>query len=154
MFGWKFSGLAIQIQQKKCEFLLEAGNSEAAVFFVAVRDTYQREIATHVELSEWSFSGCINVGICINDSIFFCTEFRKDCLNKLQGIGDDALESQNYSEAIKQYVALEPLIGDLSSKHELLLKRSKAYSGMGPANWEMALQDAEAVLSCSHLHTS
>lgn len=83
--------------------------------------------------------------------MFFCTDFGKDCLNKLQGIGDEALKSENYSEAIKQYMALEPLIGDLSSKHELLLKRSKAHSGMGPENWEMALQDAEEVLSCSHL---
>ncbi|KAI9457059.1 hypothetical protein HD554DRAFT_2303563 [Boletus coccyginus] len=128
LFGWKFSGLAIQIQQKKCEFLLQAGNSEAAVLFVKMKNMYQREIATHVELSEWSL------------------KFRKDCLNELQGIGDEALGSGNYSEAIKQYMALEPLVGDLSSKHELLLKRSEAHSGMGPENWEMALQDAEEAI--------
>lgn len=56
IFGWKFSGLAIQIQQRKCGFLLDAGNSEAADLFIKVRETYQREIAMHVELSDWSSS--------------------------------------------------------------------------------------------------
>ncbi|KAF8553994.1 hypothetical protein OG21DRAFT_1140929 [Imleria badia] len=128
IFGWKFSGLAIQIQQKKCEFLLDAGNSEAAVLFIKVRETYQREIAMHVELSDWS------------------SKFRRDCLEKLQDIGDKALNSGNYGEAIKQYTAVEPLIGDGDLKHELLLKRSEAHAEIIPANWREALQDAEEAI--------
>lgn len=74
-------------------------------------------------------------------------EFRRDCLKKLQDIGDQALESGNYGEAIKQYTAVEPLIGDGDLKHELLLKRSKAHAEIVPANWREALQDAEEVAS-------
>lgn len=54
IFGWKFSGLGIQVQQRKCEFLLNQGNSEAADLFVKLKDTYQREIATHAQLSTWA----------------------------------------------------------------------------------------------------
>ena len=56
IFGWKFSGLAIQIQQRKCEFLLDAGDPQSADLFVELRSTYQREIAMHVELADWSSS--------------------------------------------------------------------------------------------------
>lgn len=84
----------------------------------------------------------------------FFTEFGRDCLKKLERLGDEALESCNYGEAIKQYTAVKPLIGDLDLKHDLLLKRSDAHAKIDPPNWREALDDAEEVQSCLHIHTS
>ncbi|KAF8124713.1 hypothetical protein EV363DRAFT_1539540 [Boletus edulis] len=120
-------GLAIQIQQEKCQFLLDAGEAEAAILFVEMRNTYQREIAMHVKLSDWT------------------SEFRRTCLTKLEGLGDEALKSGEYKVAIKHYTAVEPLIGDLDAKHKLLLKRSEAHANI-PENWEEALKDAEEAI--------
>lgn len=58
IFGWKFSGLAIHIQQRQCEFLLDALNSEAVKVFVDFRKTYESEIAMQVEFSHWCSSMC------------------------------------------------------------------------------------------------
>lgn len=54
IFGWRFNELGIQIQQRRCKFLLDTGNSEAAAVFLQVKDTYTREITTYGELSDWS----------------------------------------------------------------------------------------------------
>ncbi|KAH0835821.1 hypothetical protein J3R83DRAFT_9682 [Lanmaoa asiatica] len=92
IFGWKFSGLGILIQQRKCEFLLHVGNPGAADLFLEVKDAYQREIATHAELSSWALA------------------FGRDCLKKLEDLGDKALASGDYNEAIKQYKAAGTLM--------------------------------------------
>jgi hypothetical protein len=82
----------------------------------------------------------------------FFTEFGRDCLRKLERLGDEALKSKNYSDAIKQYTAVKPLIGDLDLKHELLLKRSEAHAEIGPENWREALDDAEEVVLFANPH--
>ncbi|KAG9316089.1 hypothetical protein JVU11DRAFT_3762 [Chiua virens] len=128
IFGWKFSGLEIQIQQRKCEMLLNKGSSEAADLYIEVTSRYQREITLHVELSDWSFV------------------FKQQCLEKLEKLGDEALKGGNYGEAIKQYTAIEPLMGDGDKIYDLLLKRSEAHAKIGSDNWTKALQDAEKAI--------
>lgn len=54
IFGWKFSGLAVQIQQEMCQSLLDNGDAEAAYLYLKVTETYHREIVLHVELADWA----------------------------------------------------------------------------------------------------
>lgn len=81
--------------------------------------------------------------------------FGRACLEKLEDLGDKALDSRDYSKAIRQYTAVEPLVGDPDLQHALLLKRSKAHAENGPENWKWALQDADQVQSLlHHVHAS
>lgn len=74
------------------------------------------------------------------------SDFRRRCLKKLEGLGDEALGSGDYKKAIEYYKAVEPLIADLEPKHDLLLKRSEAYAELGgPDNLRQALRDADDV---------
>ncbi|KAG8214231.1 hypothetical protein J3R82DRAFT_11038 [Butyriboletus roseoflavus] len=68
-------------------------------------------------------------------------DFRGRCVEKLEKLGDTAMNSQNYDAAIGQYsdaLALDP-----TNQSDILLKRSEARVVMG--SWEEALSDAEQV---------
>ena len=82
----------------------------------------------------------------------FFPDFGRVCLDKLQGIGDQALKDKNYAEAIRQYTAVEPLIDDVEQRHELFLKRSEAHAEIDPPSWREALQDAEEVRLSLRIH--
>lgn len=80
--------------------------------------------------------------------------FKRKCCEKLEDLGDKALDSDNFKDAIKQYTAVEPLIVDLEPKFALLLKRSTAHLKLGKENWNLALTDADEVQSSSHVYPS
>ena len=84
----------------------------------------------------------------------FFPDFKRACFDKLQGIGDQALKDKNYAEAIGQYTAVEPFLGDLEQRHELFLKRSEAHAEIDPPNWREALQDAEEVRLSLRIHAA
>lgn len=68
-------------------------------------------------------------------------DFELQCRGKLEGLGDLAMNTQHYDEAISHYsvaLALNP-----TSPQALLIRRSKARAMMGI--WEGALDDANEV---------
>ena len=71
----------------------------------------------------------------------FSTDFRRRCTEKLENLGDIAMDSQKYDEAVKHYSGL--LIFDPSNVSDVLYKRSKAQTLS--KSWKVALVDAEKV---------
>ena len=66
-------------------------------------------------------------------------DFRGRCIEKLEKLGDTAVDSQNHNEAVKRYsdaLSLNPQ--DLS---DILYKRSEAQSLVG--SWQDSLLDAD-----------
>ncbi|KAF8554772.1 TPR-like protein [Imleria badia] len=120
MFRWNFDGLCIVVQQRLCEALYAVGRTrEAAEALLKLTSTFDEEIRTSMEHSEW------------------ITDFRMRCVARFENAGDTALRSGDYEEAINQYsvaLSLDP------TAHDLFLKRSKARALM--ALWEDALRDA------------
>ena len=62
-------------------------------------------------------------------------------------LGDTAMDSNNYDEAIKQYS--DALTLDPTNQSDILLKRSKVRAVMG--SWEQALVDADKVWIVFHV---
>ena len=62
-------------------------------------------------------------------------------------LGDSAMDSNNYDEAIKQYS--DALTLDPANQSDILLKRSKVRAVMG--SWEQALVDADKVWIVFHV---
>ena len=66
-------------------------------------------------------------------------DFRGRCIEKLEKLGDTAIDSQDLNEAIKQYsdaLSLNP-----QNLSDILYKRSKAQSLVG--SWQDSLLDAD-----------
>ena len=70
------------------------------------------------------------------------SDFRWRCRNKLEDLGDSAMNAKQYDEAISQYTAALSL--DPVSAQDLLVKRSGIYAGKG--KWEDVLNDANEVV--------
>ena len=69
------------------------------------------------------------------------------CIENLENLGDVAMDSKNYDEAIKHYsdaLSLGP-----TNQCDILLKRSKVRAVMG--SWEEALIDADKVWIVCHV---
>ena len=67
------------------------------------------------------------------------TDFRGRCIEKLDKLGDKAIDSQNHNEAVKHYsdaLSLNP-----QNLSDILYKRSKAQSSVGL--WQDSLLDAD-----------
>ena len=69
------------------------------------------------------------------------TDFRRRCTEKLENLGNTAMDSQKYDEAIKHYSEL--LMLDPLNVSDVLYKRSKARALR--KSWKVALIDAEKV---------
>ena len=74
--------------------------------------------------------------------------FTQQCLKSLESLGDSALATQNYSEAITHYSAA--LTMGPTAREGILVKRSNAHAAAGA--WNDALNDADEV--CSLLYFS
>lgn len=89
-------------------------------------------------------SGCVSFEM---TSLTLSSDFRQRSSEKLQHLGDTALNSQRYDEAVSHYtIALSP---EPPSPQVILIKRSKAYLATG--SWKQALDDANKVHSFSVL---
>lgn len=76
----------------------------------------------------------------LHSLLTFPADFRKRCVDKLNELGDAALDSAAHRDAVAYYssaLTLEPLSTDVP------IKRSRAYAALG--DWEAALKDANAV---------
>ena len=66
-------------------------------------------------------------------------DFRGHCIEKLEKLGDTAVDSQNHSEAVKHYsdaLSLNP-----QNRSDILYKRSRAQLLVG--SWQDSLFDAD-----------
>ena len=77
----------------------------------------------------------------------FSPDFRARCVEKLENLGDTAMDAKNYDEAIKLYS--DTLTLDPTNQHDILLKRSKVRVVTG--SWEQALVDADKVWIAFHV---
>ena len=76
----------------------------------------------------------------------FSTDFRRHFTEKLEILGDTAMDSQRYDEAVKRYSEL--LMLDPSNVSDVLYKRSKVRALRN--SWKVALIDAEMVWFMLH----
>ena len=94
------------------------------------------------ELSEWSPSGtaenCLNIHI----------GFQRRCYQRYEKLADDAMGSENYTEAADHLSTMLSL--DTKDRVDTLIKRSRARVVM--ESWEDALRDADEVYSMSSRH--
>ena len=72
------------------------------------------------------------------------SDFRGCCVEKLEKLGDTAMDCKNYDEVIKRYS--DALTLDPTNQSDILLKRSKVRAVMGC--WGEALIDADKVGLC------
>ena len=68
-------------------------------------------------------------------------------MEKLEKLGDTAMDSKSYDEAIKRYS--DALTLDPTNQRDILVKRSKVRAVMG--SWEEALIDAGKVWVVFHV---
>jgi tetratricopeptide (TPR) repeat protein len=73
--------------------------------------------------------------------------FRGRCVETLEKLGDTAMDSKKYDEAIKRYS--DALTLDPTNQRDILLKRSKVRAVM--VSWEEALIDADKVWIAFHV---
>ncbi|KAH0832421.1 hypothetical protein J3R83DRAFT_13461, partial [Lanmaoa asiatica] len=79
----------------------------------------------------------------------FSTDFRRRCMDKLNELGDEAMDSAAHRDAAAYYssaLTLDPLSTDV------LDRRSRAHAAMG--DWEAALEDANAAIALDPSHPS
>ena len=69
------------------------------------------------------------------------SDFRLRCVQKLEHCGDEAVDAQQYDDAITQYSATLSL--DPAVPQDVFIKRSKVHMAMG--SWEDALNDTNQV---------
>ncbi|KAF8435498.1 hypothetical protein L210DRAFT_3551412 [Boletus edulis BED1] len=69
-------------------------------------------------------------------------DFKQRALEKLEGLGDKAVDAERYDDAISPYSTALSLI---PSSQAILLKRSKAWLATG--SWKPALEDANQVIT-------
>ena len=79
---------------------------------------------------------------CVSGSIYdhFLLVFRQRCADKLEHLGDVAVNDQRHDDAITQYSAALSLGLQI---HHVFIKRSKVHIAKGL--WESALDDANQV---------
>ena len=74
-----------------------------------------------------------------SDNVF--VDLKRKCIDKLEALGDAALNSGEHDNAIAYYTSALSL--DFSNPEDILVKRSKAQASKG--SWEDALMDANEV---------
>ncbi|KAN0082753.1 hypothetical protein V8E55_008548 [Tylopilus felleus] len=124
--GWKFDDLHITIRQCLCDALYRAGRTlDAVERFRKMTSELGEETSWHDEHRKWA-SG-----------------FRKRCSTKLERLGDAAVDTQKYNEAISHYTTALSL--NPPSPQGIHIKRGKAY--METDSWKQALYDADQVIT-------
>ena len=133
------------VYQAVCDVLEQDGRlSEAIQCFQKMQNDLTEDTSTYTawEVGEWSkvaYPGAFQI---------FSTDFRRRCTKKLENLGDTAMDSQKYDEAVKHYSDLLTL--DPSNIGDVLYKRSKARALR--KSWKVALIDAEKVWFITYYH--
>ncbi|KAF8555005.1 TPR-like protein [Imleria badia] len=117
--GWKFDNLDTTIRQRLCEALCAAGRTKDAV--ECFHQMTSKLVETH---PEWAL------------------DFRQRSFKKFEHLGDTAVDTQQYDEAISHYSTALSL--DLPFPKEILTKRIKAFMSTG--SWKQAVDDANQVI--------
>ena len=74
------------------------------------------------------------------------TDFKRRCTEKLEKLGNAAMDSGSYGEAEKHFSTL--LLLDPVDRMDVLIKRSRARTSM--KSWGDALNDADEVYALRH----
>ena len=135
------------VYQAVCDVLEQDGRlTEAIQCFQKMLNDLTEDTSAYMawEVGEW-VQGSISRGI---PNILFSIDFRCRCTKKLENLGDTAMNSQRYDEAVKHYsesLRLDPL-----NVSDILYKRSKARALR--KSWKVALVDAEKVWFITYYH--
>ncbi|KAF8550860.1 TPR-like protein [Imleria badia] len=121
IFGWTFYGLRITVLRYLCENLYASGRAEEAA------DTLLKIIDTFGESKV---------------AIDWVTDLKIKCIEKLETLGDTALNSGEYDDAMARYTSALSL--DHPNPVNILIKRSKVQASKGL--WEGSLKDANEVI--------
>ncbi|KAG9310375.1 hypothetical protein JVU11DRAFT_9509 [Chiua virens] len=128
--GWRFDNIPFTTRQQECEILLLVGRIDEAVeLFRTMRRDLGEDVRTNKGDAEWIAS------------------FSQQCLKALESLGDSAMSSQNYNEAITRYstaIGMGPII-----REHFLTRRSKAYAAVHA--WDDALRDADEAIDSNSL---
>ncbi|KAF8548773.1 hypothetical protein OG21DRAFT_1489089 [Imleria badia] len=118
--GWKFDDLDIMIRRRLCEALYAAGRTKDAVeCFCKMEET-----SLHGEHLEWA------------------RDFSKRSFKTLKHLGDTAVNSQRYEEAVSHYSTALSL--NHPSPQDVLVKRIKAFMATGC--WKQVADDANQLI--------
>ncbi|KAH7904188.1 hypothetical protein BJ138DRAFT_953522 [Hygrophoropsis aurantiaca] len=124
VFGWRLDSLWRDIHERKCEALYAAGRiNEAVESLHAMMDQLDEGTKAMMETKDW------------------LVDFKHRCTQTSKTLGDEALRSNKYNEAVDQYsaaLALDP------SEEVIFIKRSEARAAMG--EWKDALEDANRAI--------
>lgn len=101
----------------------------------------QEDVEMRKDNAGWITSEYERLFWCRIQTIQLDLAFTQQCLKSLEGLGDSALASQNYAEAISCYSATLSL--DPATRERILVKRSNAHAAMDA--WNDALNDADEV---------
>ncbi|KAH0838775.1 hypothetical protein J3R83DRAFT_7151 [Lanmaoa asiatica] len=128
--GWRFDNLQFTIHRQNCEVLYVAGQTDEALESLrAMTHNLGEDVRTRKGNAEW------------------ITAFTQQCLRSLESLGDNAVTSQNYTEAITRYsmaLGMGPV-----NRESILIKRSKAYAAAHV--WDDALKDAVEAINLNPL---
>ena len=111
----------LPVYQAVCDVLEQDGRlTEAIQCFRKMQNNLTEDTRTYTawEVGEWvkaAYSGAFQT---------FSTGFRRRCTEKLENLGDTAMDSQKYDEAVKHYSEL--LTFDPSNVSDVLYKQSRA----------------------------
>ncbi|KAF8123583.1 hypothetical protein EV363DRAFT_1356190, partial [Boletus edulis] len=78
------------------------------------------------------------------EHLAWALDFKQRTLEKLEHLGDKAVDAKRYDDAISPYSTVLSLIL-IPSSHAILVKRSKAWLATG--SWKQALEDANQVIT-------
>ncbi|KAF8555588.1 TPR-like protein [Imleria badia] len=125
IFGWTFDRLRSTAQRYLCEDLYTSGCAvEAAEVLLNITNTVGEGIRASKVTEEW------------------VVDLKRKCIDKLEMLGDTALNSGEHDNAITRYTSALSL--GPSNPRDILVKRSKARASKGL--WEDALKDANEVI--------
>ncbi|KAG8220715.1 hypothetical protein J3R82DRAFT_3045 [Butyriboletus roseoflavus] len=128
--GWRFDNLQFTIHRQNCEILFAAGRTnEALESLRTMGHDLGEDRTTRKDNTEWIIT------------------FTQQYLRSLESLGDNAIASQSYTEAVVRYstaLSMGPV-----SREGILIKRSKAYAALHM--WDDALKDANEVINLNPL---
>lgn len=103
---------------------------------------FGKDPRVHEEHTQWMLSKLLHWQYDRWKRLFMRSlDFQQRCIEKIEKLGDAAMGSRNYAEAIEQYTTA--LSRKPTNIVQILAKRSSARSLMGL--WEEALDDADEV---------
>ncbi|KAF9228773.1 WD40 repeat-like protein, partial [Gyrodon lividus] len=123
LFGWRYETLWFEIHQKTCEALLAARRMKEIVDFLkTLVNEFEYETKAEKEKADW------------------LSTVKQQCVEILENLGDRAMQSQEFGEAIIQYsIALAVGLGE-----GIFIKRSEAQAAL--QSWDESLNDAEEAI--------